>query len=489
MRIHKHLLVFVLPCLLLVNMASAQDEQRTLSGFEKLSNQYLAATTKSSDLLAKKLERSRKKILQRFDKYEQKCIEKLKKIDSAAAQTYVTSKASELIDGNGSTALGTLPHPTDSTKGYTYNGRIDTLKTTVQYLVNTTNQQEKVQKALSSLQSVQKKFTAANITGLQLEKNKQELATLLKQHGLQNYIKALDKEVYYYQQQLNEYKALLKDGKKMEQKFLAMLHTIPSFNNFLKQNSELARLFNIPGNNTVSGALGTNVAGLQTRSQVQQLLQNQLGIPNNPGVMGNNPQQFLQQPLQGAVEEINQLKKQAHQFLDGAEGNASMPNFKPNTEKNKRLLQRIEWGMNIQSTKNNILLPATTDIAINIGYKLNSKSVIGVGVGYKMGWGKPFKDIAITHEGISLRSFLDYKILKRNSIWITGGYEQNFMQRFSQLPQLANYSQWQQSGLLGLTKKYKIGRKMGNVQLLWDFLSYQQRSPTQEFIFRTGLNF
>jgi hypothetical protein len=71
-----------------------------------------------------------------------------------------------------------------------------------------------------------------------------------------------------------------------------------------------------------------------------------------------------------------------------------------------------------------------------------------------------------------LRSYLDIKI--KGSIWISGGYEENYQHEFTKIDQLKDVNAWQKSGLIGLTKKYNIGKKKGNLQLLWDFLSYSQ---------------
>ena len=67
-------------------------------------------------------------------------------------------------------------------------------------------------------------------------------------------------------------------------------------------------------------------------------------------------------------------------------------------------------GTNLQTVKGNNFFPSTTDMAISVGYKLNDKSIIGIGSAYKMGWGKDIRHIAITHQGIGLRSFVDYRI-------------------------------------------------------------------------------
>ena len=170
-----------------------------------------------------------------------------------------------------------------------------------------------------------------------------------------------------------------------------------------------------------------------------------------------------------------------------------MPEFKPNTQKTKSFLKRIEYGFNIQSQKTNSLLPTTSDIAITLGYKLSDKATAGTGASYKLGWGNGLNHISMSNQGIGLRTYADIKL--KGSIWITGGYEQNW------LPQLATALDsvnvhlsgwgkgWQASGLLSITKKYKIGKKTSNMQLLWDFLSYRQIPATPALKFRVGYQF
>lgn len=73
-----------------------------------------------------------------------------------------------------------------------------------------------------------------------------------------------------------------------------------------------------------------------------------------------------------------------------------MPDCKPNTQKAKTFLQRA----NVQSQKTNRILPVTSDLAYTAGYKLNDKSVIGVGVSYKLGWGSGWQHITLTNQGM-----------------------------------------------------------------------------------------
>jgi hypothetical protein len=144
----------------------------------------------------------------------------------------------------------------------------------------------------------------------------------------------------------------------------------------------------------------------------------------------------------------------------------------------------------VQSQKTNAFLPVTSDIGLSLGYKLNDKGLVGVGASYKIGWGKSIRQISITHQGAGLRSFVDYNL--RKSFWISGGYEMNYRSAFNDIEQLKNLNAWQQSGLVGISKKLTVNAKFfksTKVQLLWDFLSYQQVPRAQPIVFRIGYNF
>jgi hypothetical protein len=118
---------------------------------------------------------------------------------------------------------------------------------------------------------------------------------------------------------------------------------------------------------------------------------------------------------------------------------------------------------------------------------MNDKSIIGIGAAYKLGWGHNFRSIRLTQEGAGLRSFVDWKI--KGSFWISGGYEMNYKTAFNSIDQLKTLNAWQQSGLLGVSKKVSLKTKFfknTKLQLLWDFLSYRQVPRTQPIVFRVG---
>jgi hypothetical protein len=144
----------------------------------------------------------------------------------------------------------------------------------------------------------------------------------------------------------------------------------------------------------------------------------------------------------------------------------------------------MEYGFNIQSQRSTNLLPASSEIGLSAGYKIDDSRTIGIGASYRWGWGPNLREISITSEGIGLRSFLDWHIWRK--IWVTGAYECNYQASFNRIQQLNDLSAWQQSGLVGVTHKYRVGKMKGQIQFFWDFLSYQQVPQTQAFKFRIG---
>lgn len=359
-----------------------------------------------------------------------------------------------------------------------YLPRLDSLQTSVQFL-----QQQQggiLSPALEQLGIDLKIFQQHWQNGLELQNflrdRRQQLKSYLQQLGQLSGLQAFNKELFYYQQQLNEFRQYLKSPDQLAIRLISIAKNDPRFTAFLSSNSSLSQFFSIPGLTTDPVAL----AGLQTRNNIQTQISNQLSGS------GQNPSQYMQAQMQAASNELNQLKDRVN-AMGGGGSDMEIPDFKPNTQKTKTFWKRLEWGMNIQSQRHNGLFPVTSDIALMAGYKINDKSTIGLGLSYKMGWGKNFSNIRITHQGIGLRSFIDMKL--KGNFWITGGYELNHQQEFSRLDILKDLNAWQKSGLLGLTKKFKTGKKNGNVQVLWDVLSYSQVPRTTAIKFRIGYIF
>jgi len=201
-------------------------------------------------------------------------------------------------------------------------------------------------------------------------------------------------------------------------------------------------------------------------------------------------QQMLQQNMNTAQGQLNELKNKVNQYMPGGgSSDDELPDFKLNNQKTKSFWQRIELGTNFQNQRSRGMLPVTSDIGLSVGYKLNDKSIIGIGASYKMGWGQSLRNISITNQGAGLRSYIDWKI--KVSFWMSGGYEMNYRSEFDNIDVLKDYNAWQTSGLIGISKVVSMNSKLfkkTKVQLLWDFMSYQQMPRTQPIIFRVGYN-
>jgi prefoldin subunit 5 len=340
-----------------------------------------------------------------------------------------------------------------------------------------------LQSLSTQVQSLQAKLQEANDIQTFVREREATLKEQLINTGLGKQLTGINKQVYYYQAQLAEYKAQLNDKEKLKEKLLITIRTLPAFQTFWQKYSYLAALFPVPANYGTPQAL----AGLQTRSSIQNLIAQRVGTGGGAGV---NPQQYFQGQVDAAQAQLSQLKNKLNQLgTNSGSSDMTMPEFKPNAEKTKSFLQRLEYGFNIQSAPSSYIVPTTTDFALTLGYKLSDTKKFGIGASYKMGWGTSLQDIQISSQGIGLRSYGDIKA--KGSIWLSGGFEYNYLSAFRNIRDLQNnIAIWQRSALLGLSKKYKIGKKKeGNMQLLYDFLHNQQIPPSQALKFRIGYTF
>lgn len=445
------------------------------SSVAALPDKLYASLSQKSFAVEEKLDKATERYLAKLEKQELKLKAKLSKVDSL--------KATELFSGIEEKYASLRAAPQKLGRyASVYSGRLDSLATSLKFLQKGGSSSPELKAALSRFSSLQGKFNQTESIKKFLSERKRLLHEQLERLGMLKNLKGFSKEAYYYAAQLKEYKELWKDPSKLERKLLEWAMKSEKFRAFFRQHSQLASLFALPGSGG-SGTGAASLAGLQTRASVQQALQARFGT-------GPNIQQMLQQNLQAAQGQLNALKSKLSQYGTGSFGNGSgdidMPEgFKPNGQKTKTFLQRLEYGANIQSQKAHSYFPTTSDIGLSLGYRLNDKSSLGVGASYKLGWGRGWDRIRLTSEGIGLRSYLDYKL--KGSLYITGGYEQNYRTAFHSVEQLKDHSAWQTSGLLGLCKKYKVSKKLkGEMKLLWDFLSYQQVPRTQTILFRIG---
>jgi hypothetical protein len=479
-------------CLLIHLPVYPQGEATRTDQLLRLPSSFLDKVNQSTIRIEQRLTKQTQKYLQRLASNEARLKRKMQRLDSSAAKNcfaedplkQYNAYLQKLVTDSGTTVMSGeyIPY-------------LDSLQSSLSFLTKLPGAsnipQKDLQQALGNLQRLQSKMQQAQQIKQFIQQRKDQIRNYLSHQthlpkSLSSAFKNYSKEAYYYGQQVKEYKDLLNNPDKAVKTVLKVLNKLPAFTGFMKKHSMLASLFNMPGAGDMA-SVDQMVAGLQTRSQVMTAVQSQFGTT------GPNVNRMIQQNLQATQGQLNQLRERL-KSLGGGNDDLDMPDFKPNNQKTKSFFQRLEYGTNIQSAQSNSFFPTTTDLGLSVGYKVTDKSTVGVGASYKMGWGKSIRHITLTHEGMGVRSFLDVKL--KGSFYASGGLEYNYQPMTVDSTVAVRVVQdgrsWQQSGLIGVSKILSLKSnvfKKTRMQLLWDFLSYQQRPQTQAFRFRIGYNF
>lgn len=493
--------LLLLYCIPLHCFCQEQQENNTAGTADKLINfpaDFFNKMQGKTTALNDRLTRQTEKYLQKIARREARLKKKLYRIDSTAAkklfsdatQQQYAALAQKLKNDTGSRSM---------TLSGEYQPYTDSLKTSLAFLqqnpqlLNTAGISTGVpgmtippqlQSSVSQLQQLQARLQDADQAKAFISQRRDQIRQYLAQYtnlpnSLTKEYQGYNQDLYYYSQQVRQYKDMLNNPGELEKNALALLNRLPAFQSFMKNNSQLTGLFSLPDNYGSAASL----TGLQTRDQVDQLIRGQLSAA------GPNAMSALQSNLQSAQQQMGQFKDKLSQ-LGGGSGDMNMPDFKPNDQKTKTFLKRLEYGTNLQTARTSYYFPVTTDFGLSLGYKLNNDNTVGLGASYKLGWGSGINHISLSSQGAGLRSFIDIKI--KTSFSATGGLEYNYVTPLGSLQQIEHISSWSQSGLIGISKTVSVKSKVfkkTKAQLLWDFLSYQQVPRTQPVLFRIGYNF
>jgi len=497
----KYLVIGMLLSCYLLPLASYSQQDAGVAATDKIINFpstfFSRIQGKTADL-DKQLTQQTEKYLEKMAKREERLKKKLYKVDSTAAKNLFANSGQQYA------ALAEKMRQDTGSKGQSFSGEYqpytDSLQGTLNFLQKnpqllgasgTINPQTgtalcpqlqaQLQNSSAQLQALQAKMQDADQIKAYIQQRKQQIGDYISQHAslagiLGKQYQGYNQDVYYYSQQVRQYKEMLNNPDQLEQKALSLLNQLPAFQNFMKNNSQLAGLFNLPGN--YGSAQG--LVGLQTRDQVNNLIQGQIAAGGSGGAAA------LQSNLQSAESQLDDYKDKLSKLGSGS-GDIDMPDFKPNEQKTKTFWKRLEYGANFQTTRDNYYFPTVTDLGGSVGYKLSNSSTVGVGASYKIGWGNGIQHIALSSQGAGLRSFIDIKI--KGSFSATGGLEYNYTTPFRSMQQLRQWNDWTKSGLIGVTKTVSVKSrvfKKTKVSLLWDFLSYSQIPKTQAVLFRIG---
>lgn len=209
---------------ILFSSFSARAQADTLLDTKSLRIQSIEKIDKNIRSIDEKIEKKTIKILAGLQKQETKLKSKLALKDSVAAK--------DLFPENNSykAMSAALKNATAAKSLNEYIPQLDSLKTGLKFLDQAKSLQDKFPKEWTakiagvnkSVEGLQSKLQQANEVRSFIKERRQMLKEQLQKYGMAKELKKINKEVYYYQQQINEYKELLKDRKKMEQKLLQL---------------------------------------------------------------------------------------------------------------------------------------------------------------------------------------------------------------------------------------------------------------------------
>lgn len=471
--------ILIFGFLLLYFNCFAQLDSTTII-INKLTGKYATLVDKKVDTYTKRISSKTEKTLVKLSKWEQKIYITLNKVNPEAASRLFSEPNQTFTD-----ALNKYREGKAMVDDYTlrYDQYRDQLLTATKYLedhkdlLNKT-QIEKFNSNQESLEHLeQERLASEQLQSFIKERKKQLTQQVLQYLGKSKYLQKISKENFYYVETLRNYKEIFNDKKKAEEVVLQTLNKFPAFEKFMRKNSLISKMFSVPDN---YGSL-QSLAGLQTRANVNSQIQSRIaaGGPNALAEIKSN--------LQQAQSELNKLKDKLMET--GAGADTEIPDFKPNMQKTKTFKQRVKYGFNFQFERNNSWMPAAANLGLSVGYKLNDKSLVGIGISYKLGMGS-IEKIRFSHEGVGLRSFIDWKLKKQ--FYMSGGLEFNHYSHFKNLNSLKEIENWQRSGLIGISKKTSIKNKFikaGKLQVLFDMLYREHIPVSQPIIFRVGYEF
>ena len=473
---------------LAVTVSYAQSTDTLTGKLANFPSRVFGKIQSQSASLNQQLTSQTQRYLSRMARREQRMQQKLSAVDSNAAkslfansqQQYAALSAQIKTDtGNRQTTFSGQYHPYADT----LQGAMAFLNQNPQVLASGTA--TKLQAASTQFQALQAKMQDADIAKAYVQSRQQQISEYIAEHAnmigvLGKPLAGMQQEQVYYAQRVQQYKAMLSDPSALAQQALSMLGRLPAFQSYMTTHSQLGSLFHLPGNYGTAQALN----GLQSKEQVAGLVKSQVSAGGSAGASA------MQANLQSAESSLDGYKDKLSKLGLG-NGDAQLPvDPKTNDQHTKSFLGRLQYSFNFQTTHNSIYYPSLLTLGLGLGYKLGHSNVIGVGASYEIGTGNGINHIAITGNGLGLRSFATIKL--KTSFSLYAGLEYNYTTPFTNYQQLKQLQYWTRSGLIGVQKTVSMKSnvfKQTTLALLWDFLSYQQVPQTQPLIFRIGYNF
>ncbi len=275
-------------CLIIImsSLACLGQEAGDIDSVMHIPDKLGASIDRKISSLDKKLTRKSEKYLKDFARQEEKLLKVLAATDSSAAAQMLRSGRATYQKLSGK--LSDAGNQTERILSGEYIPLLDSLQGSLGFLQDAKNIvsrskdiQQQLGKSLEQVNRFQHRLSAAKDIQKAIGDRQRQLQQLLSGYtrlpkDAGKYLGKYQQQAFYYGQQVREYRAMLNDPDKLIAKTLSVLQNLPAFQQYMRKYSMLAQLFPTPENYGTPQAL----AGLQTRTSVQQQMQQAQGELN-----------------------------------------------------------------------------------------------------------------------------------------------------------------------------------------------------------------
>lgn len=457
--------------------ASGQEEATEMY----YGKRYLDLNTRSLDKYNKRLARQQDRLLRQLKKKENRMKHQLQHSDAAA---YLRFK-NQPLSYDSISRLANADSTTMATKiGRRRNAVFDSLKGVAVFIQSKSSVLPEAAVNTSSynteLQSLEQKISYRDYINELITQRTNNLKSIVGNNSFSSF-GGIQKDVFYGKARMNTWKQVAEDPSKLEEKALEYLQGSEGFDKSIAQSTS-------PGGMQAGmNPSDLEKMGYQTKDQLNKALQQKFGnsLSQVQQAMGSQVADWQNKALDitSKVKDTKQQVADTKGQLTAAKSQIKNPSVGLNKNPMRglpfwrRLEKQYNWQTNRATPAGD---PAMLQAAAMVGYRQTPKLSYGIGAALNIGMGQDWNHIRFSFQGLSLRSYLQYKFIY--GIGVYGGYERVYKQAAfassstttsSELPTSLNphnTTKYNESILLGLTKSYKLNSKWnGQIQVMYDF--------------------
>lgn len=459
----------------LSTLGYAQEEEIVLTQGKR----YLDLNISALEKYNKRVKRQQERLLQKLSRKEKIYAARLKRKDSAGYARYQQQQVSFDSISKLNKNKGIFPSP--RAKGSAVFDSLSAVQQFVQAKATTANSDE-FSRYTDQLNKLKSEQLHNNYVGELINQRFNTLKGINASAKGVNGVKGIDKQVFYAKEKIKIFKQINDEPSKVEEQALEILQGQQGFDQLLDKAT---------GRTTNSNMSTSDLEkmGYQTKRQLNEQLQQKFGN-NLSGLKQNMGKQIAdyQDKLKDVTKTTGTLK-QSKQSLNRL-NNINKPSFRVNPMRGMPFSKRIEKQWNFQTNRATTDgKPAMIQLSAMAGFKHTPKLNYGAGIATSIGLGQNWNNIKFSFEGLGVRTFAEWQGLY--GIGAYAGYERMFKQAAfhnanEAIPQLKqnahNTNRYNESILIGLTKRYRINEKIvGSIQVLYDVWYKEKglRTPIQ----------